>query len=458
MSIHDIRKKAEELAQRKLVDSINPGDVGGLIAELAEEVQDTTEKGSNLGIRKTYKSIAEMESDKNPVDEKGVPLMRGMLVNIFNQDNTSSTDNGKIFSFEKPGWVFRTRIDAHYATKEELNRLDDDITKLENRTKKSWNTAKFGGVLEGSVTVIQQSINKVVSPENVLFYNSRFVFRKEGLKSEYFENALNGNEYNETTGRTALKNVYFIHETKQYYFDGNDLKCLSTNIDAPDFSGPLLSEMTGDEILFLTKNGVNHTIIGETIKEYCIKELENKVFPVVLIVYGGGLYEKGTSTNILIQWNTTREGKQITPELSKINGEVVSGSSKQYYGVTTDTTYNVEVTYKGNKVTESKKATFVAPMFFGFDASENTSTLNIKSLVKQQIKSSPNGYYSLTNDMSCKYLWLCVPKGMKINSVKSSGFDVPMETQTIGTTDISEYLCYRSSSKINAGFMDINIS
>lgn len=66
-----------------------------------------------------------MEADKSPVGDDGNPLKKGQLVNIYNQDDPSSADNNKVFSWQNPGWQIRTTLDAGYATREELTELEE---------------------------------------------------------------------------------------------------------------------------------------------------------------------------------------------------------------------------------------------------------------------------------------------------------------------------------------------
>ena len=55
-------------------------------------------------IRKTYASKEEMEADKNPVDEKNIPITNGQLVSVVNDSDT--THNG-IYAREGAGWTLQ---------------------------------------------------------------------------------------------------------------------------------------------------------------------------------------------------------------------------------------------------------------------------------------------------------------------------------------------------------------
>jgi hypothetical protein len=124
-TIYDIKKRAQQLSEKTDSETISPQEVGGLFSDLADYANDVDVNGSSLGIRKTYTSVSAMEADKNPVGDDGKPLKKGQLVNIYNQDDPSSADNNKVFSWQNPGWQIRTTLDAGYATREELTELEE---------------------------------------------------------------------------------------------------------------------------------------------------------------------------------------------------------------------------------------------------------------------------------------------------------------------------------------------
>ena len=128
MTATDLKKRAIALAEKTKIDSVTPEEVGQMSNDIVEYIENVEINGSSLGIRKTYTSVSAMEADSTaPKDDKGVLLRRGMLVNIYNQEDPDSADNGKVFSFQNPGWAFRGTVDAGYATKEELTELDNEI-------------------------------------------------------------------------------------------------------------------------------------------------------------------------------------------------------------------------------------------------------------------------------------------------------------------------------------------
>lgn len=133
-SIYDIKQRAQQLSEKTDAESISPAEVGGLFSDLADYTNDVEVNGSSLGIRKTYTSVSAMEADKNPVGDDGKPLKKGQLVNIYNQDDPSSADNNKVFSWQNPGWQIRTTLDAGYATREELTELEEKLGGMVNES------------------------------------------------------------------------------------------------------------------------------------------------------------------------------------------------------------------------------------------------------------------------------------------------------------------------------------
>lgn len=139
----ELKKRAIALAEKTKIDSVTPEEVGQLSNDIVEYVENVEMNGGNLGIRKTYTSVSAMEADSTaPKDDKGVLLRRGMLVNIYNQEDPESADNGKVFSFQNPGWAFRGTIDAGYATRDELEYLENRIERVFDGGRSD---TKYGG-------------------------------------------------------------------------------------------------------------------------------------------------------------------------------------------------------------------------------------------------------------------------------------------------------------------------
>lgn len=149
MTATDLKKRAIALAEKTKIDSVTPEEVGQLSNDIVEYIENVEINGSSLGIRKTYTSVSAMEAESTaPKDDKGVLLRRGMLVNIYNQEEPDSADNGKVFSFQNPGWAFRGTIDAGYATKEELTELESEKILDSNNLRLYQGSIYLGGNLK----------------------------------------------------------------------------------------------------------------------------------------------------------------------------------------------------------------------------------------------------------------------------------------------------------------------
>lgn len=181
MTATELKKRAIALAEKTKIDSVTPEEVGQLSNDIVEYIENVEINGSSLGIRKTYTSVSAMESDSTaPKDDKGVLLRRGMLVNIYNQSDPESADNGKVFSFQNPGWAFRGTVDAGYATKEELTELGKEL----NFTNKS--ISLIIGDLENLEYTESECIN-----ENMSLNNKGQLTPVTGVKASDFKNIEN---------------------------------------------------------------------------------------------------------------------------------------------------------------------------------------------------------------------------------------------------------------------------
>lgn len=159
MTATELKKRAIALAEKTKIDSVTPEEVGQLSNDIVEYIENVEINGSSLGIRKTYTSVSAMEADSTaPKDDKGVLLRRGMLVNIYNQSEPDSADNGKVFSFQNPGWAFRGTIDAGYATR-------DEVTELGNKTDNLAET-----IIKHGTTTSENIIDFISENGAVLFY------------------------------------------------------------------------------------------------------------------------------------------------------------------------------------------------------------------------------------------------------------------------------------------------
>lgn len=107
-----------------------------------------------------------------------------------------------------------------------------------------------------------------------------------------------------------------------------------------------------------------------------LQKLAASVFPLTLTVTGGGVYRKTTTQTVTVNWSLKQGPDAVTPDTLKINNEPVDVSltSKQFPGITVNTTFRVEATKEGVTKTGSVSAVFVNPSYFGVVESNFTPT------------------------------------------------------------------------------------
>lgn len=107
-----------------------------------------------------------------------------------------------------------------------------------------------------------------------------------------------------------------------------------------------------------------------------LQKLAASVFPLTLTVTGGGVYRKTTTQAVTVSWSLKQGPDAVTPDSLKINNEPieVSLTSKQFPGITVNTTFRVEATKEGVTKTGSVSAVFVNPSYFGVVESNFTPT------------------------------------------------------------------------------------
>lgn len=196
-----------------------------------------------------------------------------------------------------------------------------------------------------------------------------------------------------------------------------------------------------------------------------IVELQKANFPLsaTLDLSSYLLEYTGKVQNVIASWHIRRKNQDKMPTALTLKQDgtgltttlTATGKSTASVNKKGTTIFTLHAEADGISADASKQLTMVLPMYFGFAAD---SLSDITTLKKQTIKTSPNGDYTINNPTSGQYLWLCVPDNMGINSVKSSGFDVPMEAAVVKTTALGSYKCYRSSGKPNAGDMSFTIN
>lgn len=214
--------------------------------------------------------------------------------------------------------------------------------------------------------------------------------------------------------------------------------------------------------------------VNEEIKEFeegiedNITALNEAVFPLELTFASNAtlLEYTGVAQVVLLSWSIRRRGELKTPAAVSINGTSLTPSATGTAQMMANTlgvnNYVLSVTADNMTNTATRTVNMMLPIYMGFHT--DGATVNaMKSALTKMVKTTPAGSYTFTNDNNAKYLTLCVPATMTINSVKSSGFDVPMQAAVIDNSIViggqtRQYKIYRSASPINAGNMTITVS
>nr|UVM89039.1 MAG: protein of unknown function DUF1983 [Bacteriophage sp.] len=144
-----------------------------------------------------------------------------------------------------------------------------------------------------------------------------------------------------------------------------------------------------------------------------LQKLAASVFPLTLTVTGGGVYRKTTTQTVTVSWSLKQGPDAVTPDSLKINNEPieVSLTSKQFPGITVNTTFRVEATKDGATKTGSVSAVFVNPSYFGVVESNFTPTPEgIQGLSSGEIIKNSKTYNTSTFNQNAQKNCYAYPK------------------------------------------------
>lgn len=395
-----------------------------------------------------------------------------------------STDNYLVYKYVNGSWNLLANLAEIYVEKDDIVNRGDNIfalvqSEIENQYELyervvSWrNSGTFTSITAGIVNELGDSENAVMSQKAV----TDAILNKIDLSAIDFDA--------QTIAKLALATIptryNVISSNKsvgimEVFSDSNGhmvTEVFETHYTLVD--GELGTAHLDDKIFRYMRsyhyNGGTSDIPvgtwGEWKQVYAsdsISELEKVVFPLnVSLSVSPTIVEAGTPTEVTINWNATLKGQPINDVADfTLNSTSVKGTTSKKETITDTTpttkTYTLITSYNGRSNTSKVNLSVVGAMYFGFDAADNVSNLTINALGKQNLKTTPNGTYTLTNSTDGHYLWLCVPDTMTINKVTLNGFDVPMEAQQGKTTSLGNYKCYRNSNALVAGTYTFVIS
>lgn len=149
-----------------------------------------------------------------------------------------------------------------------------------------------------------------------------------------------------------------------------------------------------------SENPVQNKVITEA-----LKRINAELFPLSISVSGARVYEKRTTQDITIRWIVKKGSRAITPDTVSVNDVEGSPSvvSKEFEGVTENTTYIVKATKDGTTVQGSTSAIFVNPSYFGTVHAGFTPTESAIKALTKNVKNTKSytGNISLTHQKIC---------------------------------------------------------
>lgn len=100
-TVYDLLSRAKKLSEKNQVNSITPEEVGKLHEDTLAYIASFEQSADALGVKRTYKTTAEMEADEKPLASNGKPIRYGQLCVVRGEDS----NNGNIYAYQKPGWL-----------------------------------------------------------------------------------------------------------------------------------------------------------------------------------------------------------------------------------------------------------------------------------------------------------------------------------------------------------------
>lgn len=436
------------------------------------------QSSDGLGIRKVYATKAAMEADENPTGTNGKALRYGQLVCIYDSANADQEGSGDIYAWQKPGWLLMGNISNIYELKSEIASEAEaraagdaglELKLAEALAGGGIGTVShddldlgLGGTLEDSDTGAAIAIIGKLTATNV--YRVAASGRLFGLLVVTSSPANDVTEWYYT--RETLTEAGALsgsHDTGCIYLHYRVWS--SRAYGAMEQGWSRWETVMSSSSLADMRKEVDEDMAALTSS---IEELMREVFPLELsTVISPSVSEyTGSAQEVGVSWGIKRKGEAVAPDAldCEVDGSRYAlslsstGSGHVSVNKLGSTTITVSATVGGLSASVSKTHTQVYPCYFGFDAA--ASDVMVEELASTGVKivaTSPKGTYELSNGTTGHYLWLCVPTGMSIGKVTSGGFEVPMEA-AVADADYGRWKCYRSSSAINSGDMEITIS
>lgn len=148
--IYELKQRALDLENATESNSVPPSEVGRLHFDTLDYISGLELNNAPLGIKKVYRTEAEMRSDTTLLDDfQHKPLKAGMLVIVSNEGDTN---NGDVYRYNEPespngqAWTFISRLSSGSVVN---NPDDEDLTQVDNKLKianRAYDPVGFSGM------------------------------------------------------------------------------------------------------------------------------------------------------------------------------------------------------------------------------------------------------------------------------------------------------------------------
>ena len=116
-TIYELQARAESLRKKKATGSISAEDTFGMHADELDYMANLERRADVLGIRKVYKTKAEMDADvAAPVGTDGKAIRFGQLVSIWNGGDGTEAENGMVYAWQgaEKAWLAVGKLNSTY--------------------------------------------------------------------------------------------------------------------------------------------------------------------------------------------------------------------------------------------------------------------------------------------------------------------------------------------------------
>lgn len=324
---------------------------------------------------------------------------------------------------------------------------------------------ELGSVIDLSAYATQSWVNNKKYGKTISYSNGSIVMALEGGTNS---TAIIPNATNMAKGLMTDTQVSDLENSLRsitFTSDATSVKIIKgTNILA-ESDGTTMPMVSTSKAGFMT--AADKVKLDATATAASVTDLQKLIYKLHMqhsLTIDYNVIEKGQTTAIkATRLNVIFDGSAVVPTSATCGSVDLSGIVNKAGSVALDTlsdskTFTYTIVYNGATITGSKTVNAYYPKYYGSSSKGTLASADITALTKQSISSSASGTYNVAVAEG-NYLWLCIPSTMNINTVKSGGFDVPMQAATTVTvTGKGDYKCYRSASTFKAGTVNIVIA